>query len=66
MNEIDRTTLNRMFDHGNSFEERIAHALYFATPDQLAAIKHALPGVFEKYRPPGITTPPKIEATVRP
>lgn len=66
MDIIDIRTVTRMCVCGDRFGEALASLCFAASDDQLAAIKHALPEVFEKYRPPGIATPGPVEARVNP
>lgn len=62
MDRIDQMTINRMMSRANrAFYRHLAIALDCATDEELAAIKHALPEVFEKYRPPGIATTAMVE-----
>ena len=60
MNDSDNLTLYKMMIGRSAFDWHLAHACQVATPEQFAAIKHALPEVFEKYRPQGIATPPLV------
>ena len=57
----DFMTTRRMILDGSDFETALAGACRYATTDQLAAIKHALPDVFERYRPAGIQSPPEVD-----